>query len=111
MSLTIDLRKRAEAVVAQARPRARTHSARFGYLDSPYREALAGFLQRQPRFYGGLDRDGSVAMRDFRAMRDLHLGYAMLDQVDAMPELFKALLGLDIARRLFARKSPAMRSA
>ena len=30
-------------------------------------------------------------------MRDLHLGYAMLEQVDAVPELFKALLELDIA--------------
>jgi hypothetical protein len=30
-------------------------------------------------------------------MRDLHLGYAMLEQVDAVPELFRALLRLDIA--------------
>ena len=96
VSLTIDLRKRAETVVAKlglATDRARE----IPYLDSPYREAIAGFMQRQPQYYGGLDRDGSVVMRDFRSMRDLHLGYAMLEQVDAVPELFRALLRLDIA--------------
>jgi uncharacterized protein DUF6178 len=71
------------------------------YLDSPYREALAGFLQRQPQFYGGLDRDGSAAMRDFRSIRDLHLSYAMLEQLDAVPDLFKSLVGLDIASARF----------
>jgi hypothetical protein len=34
-------------------------------------------------------------------MRDLHLGYAVLEQIDALPELFKALLGLDIASAPF----------
>src|SRR5271167_892568 len=96
VSLTIDLRKRAETVVAKlglATDRARE----IPYLDPPYREAIAGFMQRQPQFFGGLDRNGSVVMRDFRSMRDLHLGHAMLEQVDAVPELFKTLLGLDIA--------------
>jgi hypothetical protein len=96
VSLTIDLRKRAETVVAKlglATDRARE----IPYLDPPYREAIAGFMQRQPQYYGGLDRDGSVVMRDFRSMHDLHLGYAMLEQVDAVPELFRALLRLDIA--------------
>ena len=96
VSLTIDLRKRAETVVAKLglatdRPR------EIPYLDPPYREAIAGFMQRQPQFFGGLDRGGSVVMRDFRSMRDLHLGHALLEQVDAIPDLFKALLGLDIA--------------
>jgi hypothetical protein len=96
VSLTIDLRKRAETVVAKlglATDRVRE----IPYLDPPYREAIAGFMQRQPQFFGGLDRDGSVVMRDFRSMRDLHLGYALLEQIDAVPELFKALLMLDIA--------------
>ena len=103
VSLTIDLRKRAETVVA-ALGLAPARAREIAYLDSPYREAIAGFMQRQPQFYGGLDRDGSVAMRDFRAMRDLHLGYAMLEQVDAVPELFQELLKLDIA-------APAFRAA
>jgi hypothetical protein len=100
VSLTIDLRKRAEALVSKlglSSQRARE----IPYLDSPYREALAGFLLRQPQFYGGLDGSGSAVMRDFRSMRDLHLGYAILDQLDAVPDLFKALVGLDIASALF----------
>jgi hypothetical protein len=100
VSLTIDLRKHAAALMSKLglssdRPR------EVLYLDSPYREALAGFLQRQPQFYAGLDRDGSAAMRDFRSMRDLHLSYAILDQLDAVPELFNSLVGLDIASARF----------
>lgn len=100
VSLTIDLRKRAQAVVGRLGldpERARE----IAYLDSPYREALSGFMLRQPRYYGGLDRDGSVTTRDFRRMRDLHLGYAMLEQVEAMPDLFRELLGVDIASTAF----------
>jgi hypothetical protein len=100
LSLTIDLRKRAEGVIAKL-GLAPGRTREVPYLDSPYREALAGFLQRQPQFYGGLDRDGSVVMRDFCAMRDLHLGYAMLEQIDAIPDLLQALLGLDIASAPF----------
>ncbi|HUY19256.1 MAG TPA: DUF6178 family protein [Candidatus Binataceae bacterium] len=103
VSLTIDLRKRAEAVVA-ALGLAAGAQRDIGYLDSPYREALAGFLERQPRFYGALDRGGAVAMRDFSAIRDLHLSYGLLEQVSTMPELFRALLALDIA-------APGFRSA
>lgn len=100
VSLTIDLRKRASALMAKLgltseRPR------EIFYLDSPYREALSGFLQRQPQFYGGLDRDGSAIMRDFRSIRDLHLAYALLEQLDAVPDLFKSLVGLDIASARF----------
>jgi Family of unknown function (DUF6178) len=100
VSLTIDLRKRAAALMSKLgldsrRPR------EVPYLDSPYREALAGFLQRQPQFYGGLDRDGSAAMRDFRSIHDLHVGYAALEQLDAVPDMFKSLVGLDIASPAF----------
>jgi hypothetical protein len=95
VSLTIDLRKRAEALVA---------SLGFGtgkvrsisYLDSPYREALEGFLQIAPRFYGGLDRAPSVVMRDFKEMRDLHIAHGVLAQLEALPALFANLLGVDI---------------
>ena len=96
VSLTIDLRTRAEAATRRfgLTPAA---GREIPYLDSPYREGLAGFLERRPRFFGGLDRKGAVVWRDFSSMRDLHLGYAILEQLDAAPELFRALLGLDIA--------------
>ncbi|HVA80612.1 MAG TPA: DUF6178 family protein, partial [Candidatus Binataceae bacterium] len=107
VSLTIDLRKRAEQTLAQLgfTP---GHAQDIAYLDSPYREALAGFMQRQPRFYAGLDGKGAVETRDFRTMRDLHLGYAMLDQVDAARPLLRALLEIDIAKPGF-RASVAAR--
>jgi Family of unknown function (DUF6178) len=96
VSLTIDLRTRAEGIV-RALGLEPARAREIAYLDSPMREAMGGFLERQPRFYGGLDGGGSVAARDFRAIRDLHLGYAILDQIAVIPELFRALLKLDVA--------------
>ncbi len=95
VSLTIDLRKRAESVIARlGMDPARTRE--ISYLDSPYREALAGFMLRQPRFFLGLDTPGAVGTRGFRALRDLHLAYATLAQIEGMAELFRDLLGVDI---------------
>jgi hypothetical protein len=100
VSLTIDLRKRAESIIGKfgLKP---GQTREIAYLDSPYREALNGFIQRQPRFYAGLDGGGGVTMRSFRSMNDLHLSYALLEQLDAIPDLFKSLLGLDIAAAPF----------
>jgi hypothetical protein len=100
VSLTIDLRKRAEQITA-ALGLDPKHAREIAYLDSPYREAMSGFLQRRPLFFGGLDTPGSVATRDFAAMRDLHLGYAALDQIENMRQLFLTLLDIDIAAPAF----------
>ncbi|MGH7841994.1 MAG: DUF6178 family protein, partial [Candidatus Binataceae bacterium] len=100
LSLTIDLRKRAEATIARLGFE-RNRVKEVAYLDSPYREAFAGFLLRQPRFFEGLDGHGAAATRGFRAMRDLRLGYAVVDQIEAVHELLKALLRLDIASAAF----------
>ncbi|HLX36177.1 MAG TPA: DUF6178 family protein [Candidatus Binataceae bacterium] len=100
VSLTIDLRTRTQATVRRlGLDPARTRE--ISYLDTPYRETLAGFMLRQPRFNGALDKGGSIAMRDFRSMRDLHLGYAIIDQVDAMRELFSELFNAKIASPSF----------
>ncbi len=100
VSLTIDLRKRAEALVASLgfAPRA---VRSISYLDSPYREALQGFLLTAPRFYGGLDRQPSVVMRDFKEMRDLHIAYGTLAQLESMAPLFAGLLEIDITSAQF----------
>ncbi|HEY6395697.1 MAG TPA: DUF6178 family protein [Candidatus Binataceae bacterium] len=99
MSLTLDLRKRAEASVSKLglAPRPRE----IPYLDSPYREALAGFLERRPRFYAGAENRAAVELRDFRTMNDLHLAYAILDEIDSIPHLFRAMLSLDITSPAF----------
>ncbi|HVN88968.1 MAG TPA: DUF6178 family protein [Candidatus Binataceae bacterium] len=96
VSLTIDLRKRAEATIASLGLDAR-RGREVPYLDSPYRETLGALLQRQPQFFAGLDNPTEVDNRNFRSMRDIHLGYAMLDQIESMRDLFRGLLGLDIA--------------
>jgi hypothetical protein len=100
ISLTIDLRKRAQDAVARLgfEPR---RTREIPYLDSPYREAFAGILQRQPQFYSGLDGGNAEAMRSFRGIHDLHLSYAIIDQIDAARDLFKALLGLEISSAAF----------
>jgi hypothetical protein len=100
VSLTIDLRKRAEALVKSlgfAPGKVRSIS----YLDSPYREALEGFLLIAPRFYGGLDREPSVVVRDFKEMRDLHIAYGVLAQLEAMAPLFAGALAVDITSAAF----------
>ena len=100
VSLTIDLRKRAEALVTSLGfmpGKVRSIS----YLDSPYREALESFLLLAPRFYGGLDRQPSVAIRDFKEMRDLHVAYGVLGQVESMAPLFVGLLRMDITSAAF----------
>jgi len=100
VSLTIDLRKSAQQTVTRLglRPEA---TRQIFHLDSPYRETIGGFLARMPRFYSALEGKGAVEMRDFQTMRDLHLGYAILDQVDSLPGLFRSLLNIDIASPLF----------
>ncbi len=95
VSLTIDLRKRAEALLARLGLTPGT-AKEVAYLDSPYREALAGFTRRMPQFYEGLEGKGAVTMRDFGQMRDLHVAYRVLDQIEAMRTLFEALLAIDI---------------
>ena len=96
ISLTIDLRKRAETALAKLGLTRSEGGREVPYLDSPYREALAGFTQTMPQFYAGLDGRGAVTMRDFAQMRDLHIAYALLEQIEAMRELFTALLAIDI---------------
>jgi hypothetical protein len=100
VSLTIDLRTRTEQLVRGLGLEPR-RTREIAYLDSPYREAIAGLLERQPKFFAGLETPGEVALRDFRTMRDVHLGYAMLEQVDAMRGLFRELLGADIGSAAF----------
>ncbi len=97
VSLTIDLRKRAEEVM-RTLGYSSGRNPEISYLDSPYREALAGFLETLPRFFGGLDRAGSMMKRDFREMRDLHVSYGAINRIEAMRSLFQRLFDVDIAK-------------
>ena len=105
VSLTIDLRTRAQAAVTRLGLDPKK-TREIPYLDSPYREAIAGFMLRQPRFYEALDGGGSIAMRDFRSMRDLHIGYAMVDQIDRRRSC-SARCSIDIASPCFRSQMAA----
>jgi uncharacterized protein DUF6178 len=100
VSLTIDLRKRASEIMKSLGLDA-NRTREVPYLDSPYRETLAGLLQRQPQYFSGLDGAGAMTMRNFHAMRDIHLSYALLEQIEAASDLFKQLVGLDLASAAF----------
>ncbi len=106
VSLTIDLRTSTELTLRKL-GLSSVKVREISYLDSPYREALAGFMARQPRFYSGLDGSGAVEMRDFSSMRDLHLSYAILDQIDSAAELFRALFAIDISSPNFRAQMAA----
>ncbi|HXW83297.1 MAG TPA: DUF6178 family protein [Candidatus Binataceae bacterium] len=96
VSLTIDLRKRAELTFARLGLPPALRSREVTFLDSPYRESLAALFESRPRFYTGLDTAGHVELRNFGTMRDIHLAYAMLDQIDAMARLFRMLLHIEV---------------
>jgi hypothetical protein len=106
VSLTIDLRTSTELTLRKL-GLSSVKVREISYLDSPYREALAGFMARQPRFYSGLDGSGAVEMRDFASMRDLHLSYAILDQIDSAAELFRAMFAIDISSPNFRAQMAA----
>lgn len=96
LSLTIDLRKRAEGLL-RALGLTPGKVISVPYLDSPYREALEGFLRPAPLYFSGLDGAGAVVLRDFRNMRDLHTAYGVLEQLERLPALFSKLLRIDLA--------------
>jgi hypothetical protein len=100
VSLTIDLRSRAERLLESLGLSVKERRD-IPYLDSPYREALSGFLRRLPEFYRGLDADGGVTFRAFRRMRDLHMAYRVLERIEAMPVLLRAVADLDITSPAF----------
>src|SRR5579862_4721217 len=106
VSLTIDLRTSTELTLRKL-GLSSVKVREIPYLDSPYREALSGFMARQPRFYSGLDGSGAVEMRDFASMRDLHLSYAILDQIDSAAELFRSMFAIDISSPNFRAQMAA----
>jgi hypothetical protein len=88
--LLLDLRRRARAV-ADALGRAAA-GGEAAFLDTPYREALAGCLRPRPRYFQGLDQPGEIRYRTFGAAADLELFRSLLDDLDALPALCERLL-------------------
>jgi uncharacterized protein DUF6178 len=63
------------------------------FLDSPYREALAGLLRPKPRYFEGIDRPGEIRFRPFAGFADLERAKAMLEDMTSIPDLCRRLLG------------------
>jgi hypothetical protein len=100
VSLTIDLRTSAQALVRRLGldpSRAREIS----YLDSPHRDALAAMLASRPKYFSGIDGRGEMEVRDFCTMREVRAGYAIVDQVGAISDLFSELLAINISSPRF----------
>jgi hypothetical protein len=65
----------------------------LAFLDTPYREALVGFLNMRPRFYEGIERPGEIRYRPFAALADLERGRAIVLDVASLGEICPRLLG------------------
>ena len=98
--LLLDVRKRARRVVeALGIP---ASSGEIGFLDTPYREALSGFLRPKPRYFEGIDQAGEIRYRTLARRADLERAYALLEDIAGLPHLCTAFLGqpLDAIARL-----------
>ena len=65
----------------------------LAFLDTPYREALGGFLSMRPRFYEGIERPGEIRYRPFATLADLERGRAIVLDVASLGEICPRLLG------------------
>lgn len=65
----------------------------IGFLDTPYREALSGFLRMKPRFYEGIERAGEIRYRPFASPGDVERARTVLADVDSLTEFCPRLVG------------------
>lgn len=101
--LLLDLRKRARQVLeALGIP---APAGEVGFLDTPYREALAGFLRPKPRFFEGIDQPGEIRYRTLATRAHLERARAFVEDIGGLPDLCKAFLGQSFAE--IARLRPA----
>jgi hypothetical protein len=65
----------------------------LAFLDTPYREALAGMLRMKPAFFEGLERPGEIRYRAFATTRDLDRARAIIDEVASLCDACRGLVG------------------
>jgi Family of unknown function (DUF6178) len=68
-------------------------AAGLAFLDTPYREALVGFLHMRPRFYEGIARPGEIRYRPFASVADVERAHSMLADVASLVDVCSRLLG------------------
>jgi len=64
----------------------------IGFLDTPYREGLAGLLRPKPQFYEGLTHGGEIRYRAFATLADLQGAQRLIADVASVAELCQRLL-------------------
>jgi hypothetical protein len=79
----------------------------IAFLDTPYREGLAGILGLKPRFYEGIERPGEIRYRPFASLSDLQRARALLADVTALADICPSLLGQSAAQLAALRPSDA----
>jgi len=73
-------------------------AAGLTFLDTPYREALAGLLRMKPQFFLGIEQPGEIRHRAFATLADVSRARAALRDVASLPQLCDRLLGQTPAR-------------
>jgi hypothetical protein len=103
--ILLDLRKSAKRTVEALGMGPPT--AEIAFLDTPYREGLAGILGRKPRFYEGIARRGEIRYRPFASLADLEQARTLLADVAALADVCRGLLGQSAAQLAALRPSDA----
>lgn len=81
--------------------------ATLRFLDSPFRDALEGFLRKKPRYFEGVEKPGEVRYRPFQALSDLGRARQVVDLLRALPELTQAYLGQNLSDVVGLRSAAA----
>jgi Family of unknown function (DUF6178) len=79
----------------------------IAFLDTPYREGLAGILGMKPRFYEGIVQPGEIRYRPFVSLADLDRARTLLSDVAALAEVCPQLLGQSPSQLTALRPSDA----
>lgn len=96
-ALLLDLRKRAKLVL-ESLGIAATPAGEVVFLDSPYREALAGFVRPKPKLFRGLTEPGEIGYRALGALADLERAAEVLDDLASLPDVCERLLDQPLTR-------------
>jgi Family of unknown function (DUF6178) len=88
--LLVGLRKSARRAVEALGIESAT--AEISFLDTPYREGLAGLLRPKPQFYEGITRRGEIRYRAFATLADFEQAERLIADVASLGELCQRLL-------------------
>ena len=77
------------------------------FLDTPYREALAGFLRPKPRYFEAIDARSGTGYRAFASLRDVDRAGEVVEDVGALPDLVVRFLGQSLPELATLRPSSA----